>query len=76
MFFTDQPVETGLAKQHQRGLIQFVFIGTLSKYFIGTEQAGSQVISGKPAAGVGTHPLKVNHPVFQFFFKHFGCWLR
>ena len=24
MFFTDQPVETGLAKQHQRGLIQFV----------------------------------------------------
>ena len=24
MFFTDQPVETGLAEQHQRGLIQFV----------------------------------------------------
>ena len=60
MFFTDHPVETGLAKQNQRGLIQFVFHRYFfQNYFIGTEQAGSQVISGKTCLpGVGTHPSK------------------
>ena len=78
MFFTDQPVETGLAKQQQRGLIQFIF----HRYFFKTilleqNRQASRKYPWKPACrGSAPTPLKVNHPVFQLFFKHLGCSIK